>query len=98
MNRGDVETVNGGVSDRYLGVFCVGNTKYTMRQRFAIGNASAGYDYRQVLKKVPQWAYTDWEWGGIVAHRRSLDGDVVMHALVTEVHALEGGLWMLLRQ
>ena len=62
--------------------------------------------YRQELKRVPRWAYTDWEWGFrgdsecVVSSRIdcSLDGDVILHALVTEVYALEGNRWMLLRE
>ncbi len=101
MNRGDLETVNSGISDRYLGVFCLGTAgahEIYNAQEIRDGNASADHYYRQELKKVPQWAYTDWEWGCrgdsecVVSSRIdfSLDGDVIMHALVTEVYALEG--------
>lgn len=109
MNRGDLDTVNAGISDRYLGVFCLGNAgthEIYNAQEIRDGNASADHYYRQELKKVPQWAYTDWEWGFrgesecVVSSRIdfSLDGDVIMHALVTEVYALEGDRWMLLRE
>lgn len=109
MNRGDLETVNAGISDRYFGVFCLGNPgahEIYNAQEIRDGNASADQYYRQGLKKVPQWAYTDWEWGlrgdreCVVSSRIdfSLDGDVIMQALVTEVYALEGDQWRLLRQ
>ena len=109
MNRGDVETVNDGISNRYLGVFCVGNAgthEIYNADEIRDGNASADHYYRQELKRVPRWAYTDWEWGFrgdsecVVSSRIdfSLDGDVIMHALVTEVFALEGDRWRLLRQ
>ena len=109
MHRGAVETVNAGISERYLGVFCLGNAgthEIYNAQEIRDGNASADHYYRQEMKKVPQWAYTDWEWGlrgeseCVVSSRIdfSLDGDVIMHALVTEVYALEGDRWMLLRE
>lgn len=98
MNRGDLETVHAGISDRYLGVFCLGNAgahEIYNAQEIRDGNASADHYYRQELKKVLQWAYTDWEWGlrgeseCVVSSRIdfSLDGAVIMHALVTEVYA-----------
>lgn len=109
MNRGDVQTVNAGISDRYLGVFCLGNVgthEVYNAQEIREGNASADQYYRQEMKKVPQWAYTDWEWGlrgeseCVVSSRIdfSLDSDVLMHALVTQVYALEEGRWMLIRE
>lgn len=108
MNRGEVEAHNNAISDRYLGVFCLGNAGtheiYNVDE-IRDGNASAGHYYRQEMKKVPRWAYTDWEWGHrgeseYVSSRIdcSLDGEVIMHALVTEVYTLEGSQWKLLRQ
>ncbi len=109
MNRCDVASHNKGISDQYFGVFCLGNagTHETYNaDEIRDGNASADYYYRQELKKVPRWAYIDWEWGlrgdseCVVSSRIdfSLDGDVIMHALVTEVYALEGDQWRMLRQ
>ena len=109
MNRGDVTTVNSGISDRYVGVFCLGNAgthEIYNADEIRDGNASADHYYRQKLKEVPQSVYTDWEWGFrgnsecVVSSRIdfSLDGEVVMCALVTEVYAFESERWMLLRQ
>ena len=45
--------------------------------------------YRQELKRVPRWAYTDWEWGF------RGDSECVMSSRIeTEVFALEGDRWM----
>lgn len=38
-------------------------TRYTLRKRFVMATHLRTTTIRQGLKKVPQWAYTDWEWG-----------------------------------
>jgi len=48
MNRGDLETVNAGISDRYLGVFCLGNAgthEIYHAEEIRDDNASADHYY-----------------------------------------------------
>ena len=56
MNRGDLETVSAGISDRYLGVFFLGNAGaheiYTA-QEIRDGNASADHYYPPRAEKSP---------------------------------------------
>ncbi len=109
MNEGAVEDVNRRISDRYFGVFCLasaGSYETYNAQQIREGNLASDRYYRQELKKTPIWNYTDLEIGMrgdnecVIASRIdfTLDGDLIMHALVTEVYAFENGDWMLARQ
>lgn len=109
MNEGRVNESNQQVSDRYFGVFCLaksGTYETYHAQEIREGNVTADRYYRKEQQKTPYWHYTDLEIGMrgddecVVSSRIdfTLDGELIMHALVTEVYALEYGQWMLLRQ
>jgi hypothetical protein len=109
MNQGLVDEHNQAISDRYFGVFCLGEPgQYETynAQEIRQGNVDANLYYRQQVKKIPHWGYTDFAVGmrgntecvvsSVIDF--TLDGESVMLALVMEVYALEDGRWVLVRQ
>lgn len=106
MNDGRVDETNALVTDDFFAVFSLGKPgefeTYDACE-YRRGNLQASQYY---AGKSPYWAYTDLSWGMrddtefIISSKIdfTLNGGLIMKALVTEVYRLEGGQWKLARQ
>ena len=66
MNEGRMHETNQQISDRYFGVFCLGDSSefHTYNaEEIRDGNLQAYRYYQEEMHKTPNWAYTDLAFG-----------------------------------
>jgi hypothetical protein len=106
MNEGRVDETNALVTDDFFAVFSLGKPgefeTYDAGE-YRRGNLEANQYY---AGKNPYWEYSDLSWGMrddtefIISSKIdfTLNGGLIMKALVTEVYRFEDGQWKLARQ